>query len=962
MTSPTLRMSRDIRLSLGFPLAVSLAAALGVSLAVPAGLAAQDVPGTGADQDTVSDTQDGQAGGGAGDAVVAGVSTEDYNHAEAPRPIAVRLEGGSISLDGILDEAAWTNAPPITDFIQIVPFEGRPGSERTEVRILYDDEAIYVGADLGDSQPVSTQLVRRDGGLSASDAFEILFDSYHEHETAYRFGTNPSAIRRDAVISSGGGGFGGRGGGGGDSSWDPVWDVATEITDRGWSLEMRIPLSQLRFQPTVEQTWGIQVERTIQRNQERVLYPFVPSLERGGISRYGHLDGLGDLETGRRLELLPYLTARGEYLQLSDPDGVGFDNPYRSGSDLFGDVGLDFKYRLGTNLTLDATVNPDFGQVEVDPSVINLTAFETRYQERRPFFVEGADIFQFGEGGPRGSVGNPPALLYSRRIGRPPHGSAPSHAVFEDAPGSTTIYQAGKISGRVGEGWSLGLLEAVTAEETAAYVDDDGNPGEVAVEPLSSYVAGRLRKLVGEGDTRFGLIASAVNRSLSDTPLVDRLHESAYTGGIDFAHEWGNREWRLSGVLEGSRVQGSAEAIARTQRTSSRYYHRPDADHLELDPTATTLTGYYAFVEWMRQAGTFSPRVVLAAVSPGHEVNDLGFQSEADRIIFDTHFQYNQPLPGDFLRSWSIGGGPDAKWNYDGRRVFTNFNASSNFQYLNYWSTSLRLEHEPRYYDDRLTRGGPMAERPPSYVANFSIRSDSRLNTRYSASVNWSGDEAGSWGLNYGLSLDTQPRESLSISVGPGLRTSYEEAQYVTSVEDPTATATYGRRYVFAGLNRTTLSFDTRVNVTFTPDLSLQLYLEPFISIGDYGQLREFAEPDSYDFLDYGGEAGTLERNDDGSYQVDPDGAGPAADFRLSNRDFNYRSLIGNAVLRWEWRPGSTLYLVWQQRRIDSVTGADDTGNYGWVGDFDLSRDTQDMFSTKPDNVFAIKVTYWLNP
>ena len=508
MTSPTLRMSRDIRLSLGFPLAVSLAAALGVSLAVPAGLAAQDVPGTGADQDTVSDTQDGQAGGGAGDAVVAGVSTEDYNHAEAPRAIGVRLEGGSISLDGILDEAAWTNAPPITDFIQIVPFEGRPGSERTEVRILYDDEAIYVGADLGDSQPVSTQLVRRDGGLSASDAFEILFDSYHEHETAYRFGTNPSAIRSDAVISSGGGGFGGRGGGGGDSSWDPVWDVATEITDRGWSLEMRIPFSQLRFQPTVEQTWGIQVERTIQRNQERVLYPFVPSLERGGISRYGHLDGLGDLETGRRLELLPYLTARGEYLQLSDPDGVGFDNPYRSGSDLFGDVGLDFKYRLGMNLTLDATVNPDFGQVEVDPSVINLTAFETRYQERRPFFVEGADIFQFGEGGPRGSVGNPPALLYSRRIGRPPHGSAPSHAVFEDAPGSTTIYQAGKISGRVGEGWSLGLLEAVTAEETAAYVDDDGNPGEVAGSPFPATWRGAS-----------GSSSARATRALASSPL-----------------------------------------------------------------------------------------------------------------------------------------------------------------------------------------------------------------------------------------------------------------------------------------------------------------------------------------------------------------------------------------------------------------------------------------------------------
>jgi len=885
-----------------------------------------------------------------------GVTTEDYVHELAPRAQAVDAAGSTIAVDGSLDEAVWGEAPPITEFVQIVPLEGRPGSERTEVRIVYDEEAVYVGAVLHDSRPVTTQLARRDAMLSASDAFEILFDSYHEHETAYQFATNPSAVRRDAIVSGGGTG------GGTDFSWDPVWDVATQVTSTGWSLEMRIPFSQLRFRPTEEHVWGIQIERTIQRNQEMVTFPFTPTLERGGISRYGHLDGLVDLEAGKRLELLPYVAARGEYLQLSDPAGVSFDNPFRSGSDHFGHLGVDIKYRLGSNLTLDATVNPDFGQVELDPSVINLTAFETRYEERRPFFVEGADIFQFGEGGPGGSGGQGAQLLYSRRIGRAPQGSSPSGAVFEDAPATTTIYQAGKITGRVGDGWSFGILEAVTAEETASYIEADRSTGETVVEPASTYVVGRLRRLIGEGDTRFGVIASATNRRLSGTPLQDRLHSAAYTGGLDFAHEWGNREWRLSGIFTGSLVRGSAEAIELSQLSSTRYYQRPDADHLEPDPERTSLAGYYGFVELLRQAGTFAPRVVLGAVSPGYEVNDLGFQPAADRLILDTNFTYQQPVPGDILRSWRVNGGPDARWNYDGRRVFTNLNLTLRSQFLNYWRTSFRFEHIPRYDDDRLTRGGPMADGPRGSLGRISVDSDSRRSTTAGASAQWQADRGGSWSRRFGLNLNMQPRESLEIRFGPNLSQSYSEAQYVTSVADPLADRTYGRRYVFAGLDRTTLSFDTRVNVTFSPDLSLQLYVEPFISIGDYGQLREFRAPDTFDFLDYGREVGTVERMDGRTFSVDPDGSGAAEAFTVSDRDFNYRSLIGNAVLRWEWRPGSTIYLVWQQRRINSVTGSDAYGDHEWVGRFDLSRDGSDMFGIAPDNIFVVKVNYWLNP
>jgi hypothetical protein len=574
-----------------------------------------------------------------------------YNHdLAAPAANAARLTG-AISVDGLLSEAGWGSASSITELRQTVPVEGAPVSESTDVRVVYDDDAIYVAARLDDRSEVTTRLARRDAGLGDSDRFVILFDSYHDHETAYRFWTNPSGVKGDAIVS-------GNATGGGDSSWDPVWDLATAVTETGWIVEMRIPFSQLRFGREDVQTWGIQVERTINRNQENATFPFTPVLERSGVSRFAHLGGIQGLEQGRRLELLPYVVARGEYLQMPDP-GVTFQNPYRSGSDHFGGVGLDLKYGIASNVTLDATVNPDFGQVEVDPSVINLTAFETRYEERRPFFVEGADIFTFGEAGPMGSVGRPPEIFYTRRIGRAPTGSAPSAAVYADVPTQTTILGAAKVTGRVGSGWSLGLLEAVTGGESAAYVDGSQVTGKVDVEPAANHLVGRVRRQVRGGRTRFGVVATALNRGVEGSPLETRLHSSAYVGGFDFAHDSNDRVWLFTGLVSGSRVAGNESAITRTQQSSARYYQRPDADHVEVDPTATSLDGFYGMAYVGKQAGNFTMRNGFAYVSPGYEVNDVGFQSEADRILVDTHYQYTQPRPGRFFRSWSVNASPD---------------------------------------------------------------------------------------------------------------------------------------------------------------------------------------------------------------------------------------------------------------------------------------------------------------
>ncbi|MDH3205547.1 MAG: carbohydrate binding family 9 domain-containing protein [Gemmatimonadota bacterium] len=892
----------------------------------------------------------------------AGMPGPEYQHEFAPTATAIPVSG-SIDIDGRLEDATWAAATPITDFIQQVPLEGEPGTQRTEVRLAYDDNALYVGVMMYDDGPVSGVMARRDIGRGNFDFFQLSLDSFHDHETTYDFFINPTGTFRDAVGGGGGGGGdgGGRGGGGSDASWDPVWTRATQVTAEGWSLEMRIPFSQLRFSRAEEQVWGIRFQRTIYRTQERTIFPFVPTLDRGGASRYGHLQGITGIEPGQRLELLPYVAARGEYLNLSD-GGVNFPNPYRSGSDHFADVGLDLKYRLAANVTLDATVNPDFGQVALDPSVVNLTAFETRFQEVRPFFVEGADIFNFGEGGPAGSTGRPPQLLYSRRIGRAPQGPVPSQAIFDDHATSTTILGAAKVTGRTQGGWSLGLLEAVTDEESAKFVDASQVPGEAVVEPRTNYLVGRLRRQFGGGETRIGVLGSAVNRGLSGTGMEDRLHTSAYSGGLDFAHEWSNRTYVISSAITGSYVSGSPGAITRTQATSTRYYQRPDASHLDFDPTATSLAGYYAMVDVGKQAGAFTARTAVALASPGYEVNDLGFQSASDRVILDTNFQYSQPSPGRFLRNWSVRGSPDASWNYAGDRVQGEINGNFNVQLLNYWGGGVRLAYNPVNDDDRLTRGGPIAKTPTRFSQSVNFSSDSRRALVGRLNYNHGTTSDGGWDHGVGLNLSITAGEAVDLQFSPNFSRRKETAQYVSAQIDTLATPTFGRRYIFADLDQTTFSLATRVAVTLSPALSLQLYAEPFISSGDYSGLKEFAQPGTFDFLRYGDDIGTISQQPNGTFAVDPDGAGPAAQFNVGNRDFSYRSLLGNAVLRWEWREGSTIFLVWQQRRISSLSNLGPNGTDPWVGDFDLGRDVGDMFGTPADNIFGIKVNYWLNP
>ena len=879
-------------------------------------------------------------------------------HSAAPVAFAVRMKTG-INIDGRLDEIPWDQARPITEFTQNDPFEGQPVSEPTEVRFLYDDNAIYVGGKLYDSNPVTTRLARRDAIVADSDLLIVVIDSYHDHQTAYRFETNPSGMKRDLAVSGAGRAYG-RGGGG--SAWDPVWDVATSITDEGWFVEMRIPFSQLRFSPEDTQVWGVQIERAINRNKERAVFSFTPKLEATGIARYGHLEGVRGVSAGRKLELLPYVGMSAEYIDQAPSSQVAFSNPFRSGSDYFGRAGLDLKYRLGSNLTLDATANPDFGQVEVDPAVINLTAFETRFDERRPFFVEGAELFQFARGGPGGTTGRSPQVMYSRRIGRRPQGQVSSSAVFSDKPTATTILGAAKITGKVRGNWSIGLLEAFTGREYAPFVDGLSIPGKSVIEPPTNYLVGRLRRDLRSGQTQIGMMATSVNRDITDTGLASRLRTSAYVAGMDFIHEWANRGWRVNGAVTSSYVRGNEAVMIRTQRSSARYFQRPDASNLRVDSTATSMTGYSGMFTLERQAGSVQGKIGLAALSPGYEVNDMGFQTETGRYVIDNDFSFNRPRPGTFFRNWRVNGGPDLKWNSDGDLISSNFNANLRWQWLNYWGGSIRVAHDFDTYDDRLTRGGPLARRPSQYSGNLNLNSDYRqplsVRGRYSGAF----DEAGSWKHSGSLNFTYKSGENVEVRLGPAVTKSYSAAQYVSSVRDALATETYGRRYAFAPIDQTTVSLETRLNVNFSPTLTLEVFAQPFISNGDFGNLMEFSAPRTFDFLEYGTAIGTSVRQSDGDYLIDPDGVGAAVPFTVSDRDFNFRSLLGNSVLRWEWSPGSTLFLVWQQSRSDRLVGSDyDALSAEAIGSFDFGHDTGELLNIQADNIFLVKVNYWLN-
>ncbi len=856
--------------------------------------------------------------------------------ADAPVAHATRIHDDPPVIDGHLDEAAWAAATPITGFTQRAPAPGEPASERTEVRIVYDDHALYVGMRMFDEHPdsIATQLGRRDLPRGYSDWVHVILDSYHDRRTAFRFGVNPSGVKKDVLHYDDTRE---------DVGWDAVWEVATHTDSLGWTAEFRIPFSQLRFSTgdaAEGLAWGVNFWREIARRSEHSYWaPVPPNLQRF-VSVFGELRGLEGLSSPRRIEILPYSVGRMRRAP-GDPS-----NPFYSETDLYGTVGADLKFGVTSDLTLTATINPDFGQVEADPSQVNLSAFEQFFPERRPFFTEGVEIFQMrispGDGGAE-------SLFYSRRIGRSPQRSPFVRDGYVHVPEAARILGAGKLSGKTAGGWTVGALTAVTAETEARVASPDGVIHREPVEPLTHYGVGRLGRDFNDGRSAVRGIFTGTNRRLNDDRL-EFLPSAAYSGGVDARHRFTGGRYQVSGWLLGSHVQGSEQAITRLQHSPTRLWQRPDAEHVQLDPTRTSLTGWAANGEFIHTGdGRWIWGLVSGARSPEFEVNDLGFQQFADMWFAGGFLNYNQFQPGERFRRWGVNSGFFPAWTFGGERVQTQVNLGVNGELRNFWGGGVGLNRDFGGLSTFDLRGGPAVVKPAQTMFWANMYTDSRKPVRGTLNLNGHvQSETGSRRLTVGPGVTVRPATNVELSVSPSFTWNGDAWQYVQTVRTDD-----GPEYIFGRIDQSTVSLTTRLNYTFTPNLSVELYARPFLSGGGYSDFRYVADPRAPHFDDRAPRFGPEELvYDEGArrYGVHRTGEGEA-DFFFRDPDFNVRRFESNAVLRWEYRPGSTVFLVWNQGRRADVAG--EPHHFG--------RDMGELFAAPPANTLLLKVTYWLD-
>ncbi len=862
---------------------------------------------------------------GAGPAVQAQVPAAGLQEARA-----VRVSDGAVRIDGTLDEEVWQTAPPVTDFVQAEPNEGAEPTDRMEVRFIYDDSALYVGARMFSTDPVQAPLTRRDDGGQAQ-SLQIELDTYFDRRTAYMFGVTAAGVRLDHYHPS-------DDENNSDAEYDPVWQARTVVTEDGWTAELWLPFTQLRFSDRSERVFGLNIKRNIPSSNEEVYWALVRRTESGWASRFGELRGIEGVEPRGRLEILPYVSGSSQLT--GNPDT---DDPFDDGKNLGGRIGADLKYGLGSNLTLDVAFNPDFGQIEADPAEVNLTVFETIFSERRPFFLEGNNVLTAGTGN----------YYYSRRIGARPSGSAAGDYV--DRPDTATIFAAAKLTGRLASGTSVGFLAAVTDQEFAR-TSSDGLLGRTRVAPRSGWGVARVIQEFGDQGSTVGAHLTAVHRGMEpDAPLAAVLSRNAITAGADSQIRFADRSYRASFNVGFTHIDGEPDAIAGFQQRNSHLFQRVDLPDSWFDPTRRSIDGVQVTGRLDKIAGRhwlWNTNVMIE--SPEFEPSDFGRLNFAGDYSARVQLTYRETLPGRVLRAYSFAANL-SHYSYFDRTLGNRYNVggNSNFTLLNFWSTGFNVTRFFRGLDAQLTRGGPVMGVPLGWSANWSLRNRAGSRTQWRGSANYQANELGDNTWRVGASLSVRPTPSLQLSVEPsyrnenGTRATFSgpiNKQYLTTLSGGRP-ETFGKRHVFGFPDRTTLSTQMRVSYTFKPDMTLDVYAEPFAASGRYLGFGEMLVPGARELRVYGEDGTTIVRQADGSYHV-TDGADT---FSLSNRDFNIRSFRSNVVLRWEWRPGSTLYVVWQQNRESRVSEGQHVG-FG---------DLFDSLTATGDNIFAVKTTLW---
>ena len=853
------------------------------------------------------------------------ISYSQENTKSLPKRIyTTKIINKAPNIDGLLNDESWNKVEWSSDFTEKDPDEGTPPSYQTKFKVTYDKKFLYVGVRSFDDEPelIQQRLTRRDG--FAGDRVNVIIDSYHDKRTAFVFTVTAAGVKGEEIATQNGDNW--------DASWNPIWYAAAQVDDKGWTAEMKIPLSQLRFGKAKEQIWGFNVNRTIFRKQERSLWQRIPNSQSGFISEAGELHGLIDLVSQKQLEIQPFTV-----LQYDSYQKEG-NNPYRDGSDFKINGGLDAKIGITNDLTLDLTINPDFGQVEADPGAIALDGFQIFFQEQRPFFVENKNIFdyKFANGSDN--------LFYSRRIGRNPHRTANiANGEYANNPINTTILGAAKFSGKTQSGWSIGILESLTSNEYAEIKQVDGTTREEIVEPLTNYFVARAQKDFNDRNTYIGGIFTATNRNLNGN--FNELHKSAYTGGIDFRHNWKNRNYFIDGNIIASRVNGSKEAITATQNSLRHNFGRPDAAHVSVDPNRTSLTGTGGRIEAGKQGGgNWRYNGGFIWRSPELELNDIGFLRQTDEMIQFANIRYLWQKPTDIYRNLQLRFNQFSTYDFDSNYNRIQFEIQGNINWKNNWWTELELGHKPRIFTNSFLQGGPRWRfSDENYLALFFGSDRSK---KFSFTLGYVNSQAkqNAFGFNrYVFRMNYQPFDALSLSLNTAFEKNPNKTQYVNQRDFGSI-----RRYILGEIDNQSWSTTLRLNYSLNPNMSIQFYGQPFIARGRYSNFNFVNNPIAEDLNNkvtwYNPNQITL---NNGNYEVDENTDGNI-DYSFGKPDFSFVQFRTNLVARWEYIPGSELFFVWS-RGGDGFYNPEDS----------LSRSLRTQILDQPlQDTFLIKATY----
>jgi hypothetical protein len=838
-----------------------------------------------------------------------------------------RLKGAVPIIDGLLNDEAWDQVEWAGgDFRQVNPDKGKPASVQTKFKILYDAKNLYAIFRCYDPEP--SKIVKR---MSRRDSFdgdwvELHIDSYYDKRTAFSFTSSVSGVKSDEYVSNNGDDW--------DASWDPIWYLKTSVDEEGWIAEIRIPLSQLRFTNKDDLIWGINVQRRFFRNQENSQWQYIAPDAAGYVHLMAEMDGIKGIKPQKQLEIQPYVVAKTETFEKEE------GNPYATGKSSSIAAGLDAKIGITSDITLDLTVNPDFGQVEADPSRVNLTAFELFFQERRPFFLEGSNTLNF----PLSSNDNN-SLFYSRRIGRQPQGSVETDRYGDDGVNEyvkpnnrTTILGAAKLTGKNKKGFSWGILESVTSREYAE-IDSLGEKRKEIIEPLTNYFVARGQQDINKGNTVVGGMITATNRNIED-PTLDWLHKKAYSAGLDFLHHWKKRQYYVSGRGVISRVEGSTEAISTTQLSSERYFQRPDNDHTEFDPTRKSLTGTGGQLIIGKKSGNLVSDLGVTWQSPELELNDIGFLSQTDIISQWFWMQYRILQPKGITRSQRFNINEWREYDFGGRNLGEGYNVNAHAEFKNFWQAGGGITYRVRSASNGDLRGGPTLRYPGGYYFWMYINTDRRkkFSAQFSPELGV-GNESYSRNVSLDFNFSYRPTNALNLSISPNVNINKNEMQYVDTPE-----ANGQPRYVVGEINQTTIRLVMRATYMLTPNLSIQYYGQPFGTAGQYSNFKSITDAKASEYPNRFASLSTSLTND--IYSVDENNDGNP-DYSFGKPDFNFGQFRSNMVMRWEYIPGSTFFLVWTRER-----------NGAFYDSHSSHKNYSFDFDQKGHNIFLMKYTY----